>query len=81
VPEVNDPNCSCGSGEETTVELVLLQCQDWRELRARALERQNRRSLGQLLATKKGCLAAVRMIQQTELLAQFQKADLEREEG
>ena len=81
VPEVKDPNCSCGSGEEMTVEYILLKCQKWKDLRARVLEDQDRRSLQRLLSTKKGCLAVVRMVQQTELIAQFRKADLEREWG
>ena len=47
----------------------------------RFLEDQDRRSLKGLLSTQKGCLAAARMVQETELLAQFKTADLERTEG
>jgi hypothetical protein len=80
VPGVEDPNCSCGSGAEMTVKHVLLDCRDRKDLREQALEGQDRRSLERLLSTRKGCLAAARMVQQTELLAQFRTADLEREE-
>ena len=69
VPGVDDPNCDCE--EETTVEHVLLRCEKWNELRDIELEGQNRSSLRGLLGTRKGCLAAARRIQKTELLAQY----------
>ena len=78
VPGRNDPNCV--GGEEMTVTHVLLKCAEWKELRDEALEGQKRSSLRELLGTRKGCLAAARLIQKTELLAQFQKVDLEGEE-
>lgn len=78
VPGVDDPNCDCG--EEMTVEHVLLRCMKWSELRDLELEGQNRSSLRGLLGTRKGCLAAARLVQKTGLLAQFQKADMEGEE-
>ena len=78
VPGVDDPNCDCG--EEMTVEHVLLRCVKWKELRDIKLGGQNRSSLRGLLGTRKGCLAAARLIQKTELLAQFRKAELEGEE-
>ena len=78
VPGVDDPNCD--SGEEMSVEHVLLRCARWKELRDTELEGQKRGSLRELLGTRQGCLAAIRLVQKTELLAQFQKADLESEE-
>ena len=60
-----------------TVEHVLLRCVRWKELRDIELEGQIRSSLRGLLGTRKGCLAAARLVQKTELLAQFQKAELE----
>ena len=78
VPGVDDPNCDCGEG--MTVEHVLLRCARWKELRDIELEGQKRSSLRELLGTRQGCLAAVRLVQKTELLAQFQKANLELEE-
>ena len=63
-----------------TVEHVLLRCARWKELRDVELKGQNQSSLRGLLGTRRGCLAAAGLVQKTELLAQFQKADMEEEE-
>ena len=60
VPGTNDPNCDCG--EEMTVAHVLLKYAEWKELRDVALEGQKRSSLRELLGTRKGCLAAARLV-------------------
>ena len=52
----------------------------WKELRDTELEGQNRSSLRGLLGTTGGCLAAARLVQKTELLAQFHKVDMKGEE-
>ena len=75
---VDDPYCDCR--EEMTVEHVLLRCARWSKLQGVELQGQNRNSLRGLLGTRRGCLAAARLVQKEELLAQFQKADMEGEE-
>ena len=64
-----------------TIEHVLLQCPKWDELRAEALVQIDCSSLERLLGTRKGCLAAARIVQKTELQAQFSRSDMEGEEG
>ena len=81
VPGIDSPNCDCG--DLMTVTHVVLRCPRWTEARAVAfagIDERSLRSLKGLMATRKGCLAAARMVQQTELLAQFQSADLGGEE-
>ena len=80
VPGVDSPNCDCGGGE-MTVGHVLLDCSRWDELRAKVLRHVDGNSLETLLGTRKGCLAAARMVQKTGLLAQFSKSDMERQEA
>ena len=77
VPGYDNPNCECG--EKMTVTHVLLKCVIWDGKRAAALVDQDRRTIQRLLSTRKGCLAAIRLVQQTELLEQFKAADLGRE--
>ena len=61
-----------------TIHHVLLECEKWNELRTRFLRKQGRRDLPRLLSTQKGCLAAARTVQETELLQHFKASDLER---
>ena len=82
VPGVDDPLCRhCEKGEEMTVEHVLIRCQRWSELRKECFRRAfgpgATPSLEGLLSTRKGSLAATRMVWETGLLAQFGSYDFE----
>ena len=65
-----------------TVTHVLLECDKWQALREECLQRAGctpeTTNLATLLNTRKGCLAAARMVWKTELLKQFNACDLER---
>jgi hypothetical protein len=80
VPEIDNPLCQICK-ELESVQHVLLRCPRWQEQREECmktgLKGETRPSLKALLSTKKGCLAAVRMIQRTGLLAQFQSCDID----
>jgi hypothetical protein len=80
VPEIDNPLCQIYK-ELEGVQHVLLRCPRWQEQREECMETglkgETRPSLKALLSTKKGCLAAVRMIQRTGLLAQFQSCDID----
>ena len=83
MPGFEDPTCQdCDADEDMTVTHVLLKCRKWQELRQECLQRagcaQGTTSLASLLNSRKGCLAAARMIWKTELLKQFKACDLER---
>lgn len=83
VPGFEDPSCQdCDAGEDMTVAHVLLKCSKWQEQRNECFQRAGcspeTASLANLLNTRKGCLAAARMIWKTGLLKQFQACDLER---
>lgn len=82
VPGYEDPFCHrCEEGKEMSVEHVLMECPAWTEMReecfSRAFRRGARPTLEGLLGTTKGCKAAAKMVQRTELLAQFSSCDLE----
>ena len=57
-----------------------MECPKWSTLReecfARAFRRGTTPTLKGLLDTRKGCLAAAKMVWKTELLAQFNSCDL-----
>jgi hypothetical protein len=83
VPGVLDPLCTdCDAGEDMTVDHVLLKCEKWQALRQECFQRAGlpaeRALLPNLLNTRKGCLAAARMVWKTGLLKQFKACDLER---
>jgi hypothetical protein len=83
VPGVEDPTCKdCDAGEDMTVDHVLLRCNKWRDLRRECLQSagytRDQALLPDLLNTRKGCLAAARMVWKTGLLEQFKACDLER---
>ena len=70
VPRINSSNCDCGN--LIIVIHVMLRCPRWIEARAVAfvgIDERLLRLLKDLMVTRKGCLAAARMVQQTELLA------------
>jgi hypothetical protein len=82
VPGIEDPLCnSCEDKEEMTVEHVLMKCQRWTRLReecfGRAFRPETTPTLEGLLGTRKGSLAAARMVWKTGLLAQFRASNLE----
>ena len=82
VPGYEDSICpDCDAHEEMTVTHVLLKCRKWCALRRECLQRAScapaRVSLPGLLNTRKGCLAAARMVWKTGLLEQFKACDLE----
>jgi exonuclease III len=83
VPGLDDPQCThCNNGDDMTVEHVVLKCSKWREERNRALVGLPRSSLRRLLETRRGCLAAARIIQATRLLAQYRHCEeMEDEKG
>ena len=80
VPQIDSPFCLM-CNELETVQHVLLRCPRWEEEREECirtgLKGGTRPSLKVLLNTKKGCLAAARMVQRIELLPQFQSCDIE----
>jgi hypothetical protein len=83
VPGFEDPLCrDCDVREDMTVRHVLLKCDKWKELRLECLRRAGCAPghvlLPDLLNTRKGCLAAARMVWKTGLLEQFKACDLER---
>ena len=82
VPGFDDPLCKeCEEGKEMTVEHVLMECPKWTTLReecfARAFKRGISPTLEGLLDTRKGCLAAAKMVGKTKLLVQFNSCDLD----
>jgi hypothetical protein len=83
VPGLDGPQCThCNNGDDMTVEHVVLKCSKWREERNRALVGLPRSSLRRLLETRRGCLAAARIIQATRLLAQYRhREEMEDEKG
>lgn len=82
VPGVNNPSCThCDSGQDMTVEHVVLQCPKWEALREEKLTGQQRTSLRALLSTRRGCLAAARLVLATRLLAQYNNCGELGEEG
>lgn len=82
VPGFDSPICQdCNAGEDMTVTHVLLKCSKWAELRRECLQRagctQAVPQLVDLLNSRKGCLAAARMVWKTELLEQYQTCNME----
>jgi hypothetical protein len=73
VPEVLSPNCECES-ESMTVEHVLLKCPRWNAERAELIAPLRTSNITEILTTRAGGKAAVRLVQRTKLLSQFRAA-------
>jgi hypothetical protein len=69
-PGIESLECNCAQGDKT-VEHVLLKFHIWQVERAELMDPLRTRNLREILTERKGCEAAVRMIQRTKLLDQF----------
>jgi hypothetical protein len=69
VPGIQSKKCACDQGE-MSVRHILLSCPQWEEEREEEL-RDMRRDLKEILGTKHGATAAIRLILRTGLLKQF----------
>ncbi|KAF7513013.1 hypothetical protein GJ744_011279 [Endocarpon pusillum] len=79
VPEVTIPDCECSEGA-MTVEHVLMKCPKWSAEREEVITPLRTTSVKEILTSKAGGRAAIKMIQRTKILDQF-KAVVEQEEG
>ncbi|KAF7514374.1 hypothetical protein GJ744_000144 [Endocarpon pusillum] len=79
VPEVTSPDCECSEGA-MTVEHVLMKCSKWSAEREEVITPLRTTSVKEILTSKAGGRAAIKMIQRTKILDQF-KAVVEQEEG
>ncbi|RYO78316.1 hypothetical protein DL764_010130 [Monosporascus ibericus] len=72
VPDIQDPGCHCGEGYQTVAH-VLLQCRRFQELRDQELGRiPERGDLRAVLGKRKLAIKAIKFIEQTQILGQFQ---------
>ncbi|KAF7507387.1 hypothetical protein GJ744_010446 [Endocarpon pusillum] len=79
VPEATSPDCKCSEGA-ITVEHVLMKCSKWSAEREELITPLHTTSVKEVLTSKAGGRAAIKMIQRTKILEQF-KAMVEQEEG
>ncbi|KAF7502055.1 hypothetical protein GJ744_008048 [Endocarpon pusillum] len=79
VPEVTSPDCECSEGA-ITVEHVLMKCLKWSAEREELITPLSTTSVKEVLTSKAGGRAAIKMIQRTKILDQF-KAVVEQKEG
>jgi hypothetical protein len=78
VPDIYSKRCDCGR-EAMSVRHVLLTCPKWRDVRETEL-REFGEDLREILGTKEGATAAIRMILKTGLLEQFKATPCEERE-
>jgi hypothetical protein len=74
VPEVDDLGCDCGEGRQT-VDHVLLRCRTYNDIRRRVFGREGQIDLRATLNEPKLVTKAIRFMEQTRLLGQFQRCD------
>ncbi|KAF7502054.1 hypothetical protein GJ744_008049 [Endocarpon pusillum] len=79
VLEVISPDCECLE-RAITVEHVLMKCSKWSAEREELITPLRTISVKEVLTSKAGGRAAIKMIQRTKILDQF-KAVVEQEEG
>ncbi|PCD20294.1 hypothetical protein AU210_015951 [Fusarium oxysporum f. sp. radicis-cucumerinum] len=79
VPGISSNRCPCGSDRQTVAH-VLLRCRQHRQLRDQELGRlQGRNNLRKLLSERKAAAKAIKFIELTQILGQFQDRDLNRQ--
>ena len=67
VPEVISPDCECSEGA-MTVEHVLMKCSKWSAEREELITPLRTTSVKEVLTSKAGGRAAIKMIQHTKIL-------------
>src|SRR6478609_1362749 len=76
VPGISSNRCPCGSDRQTVAH-VLLRCRQYRQLRDQELGRlRGRNNLRKLLNERKAAAKAIKFIELTQILGQFQDRDL-----
>ncbi|TVY62404.1 hypothetical protein Focb16_v004328 [Fusarium oxysporum f. sp. cubense] len=79
VPGISSNRCPCGSDRQTVAH-VLLRCRQHRQLRDQELGRlRGRNNLRKLLNERKAAAKAIKFIELTQILGQFQDRDLNRQ--
>ncbi|KAG7408362.1 hypothetical protein Forpe1208_v012157 [Fusarium oxysporum f. sp. rapae] len=79
VPGISSNRCPCGSDRQTVAH-VLLRCRQHRQLRDQELGRlRGRNNLWKLLNERKAAAKAIKFIELTQILGQFQDRDLNRQ--
>ncbi|TXB97085.1 hypothetical protein FocTR4_00012225 [Fusarium oxysporum f. sp. cubense] len=79
VPGISSNRCPCGSDRQTVAH-VLLRCRQHRQLRDQELGRlRGRNNLRKLLSERKAAAKAIKFIELTQILGQFQDRDLNRQ--
>ena len=73
VPDILSPNCDCSRGESMIIEHVLLNCPKWSTEREGLIHPLRTTDIKEILTSKKGAKAAVKMIQRIKILNQFRK--------
>ena len=74
VSDILSTNCDCSRSENMTVEHVLLNCPKWSTERGELIHPLRTNDIKEILTSKKGAKAAIRMVQRTKILDQFRKA-------
>ncbi len=74
VPNILSPNCDCPREESMTVEHILLNCPKWSTEREELIHPLRTTDIKEILTSKRGAKAAIRMIQRTKILDQFKRA-------